>query len=112
MCFTRTMTKNCVRYTSEKVILSSCGLFTLASLGRKPVVEKLQVKKKFKKILTANISEIYGPILPPIELDRELSKIYLYNFFFRKYRYFNLFRMLPIRFKYLNPIIKKSKKQF
>ena len=29
------MSKNSVRYSSEKVILSSCGLFTLASLGLK-----------------------------------------------------------------------------
>ena len=33
------------------------------------------------KILTLNISEIYGPIILPKELDRILSKIYLYKEF-------------------------------
>ena len=35
------------------------------------------LKKKVKQILTSNISEIYGPIILPKELDRELSKIHL-----------------------------------
>ena len=41
----------------------------------RPVLEKLGFEKKDKKILTSNISEIYGPIILPKELDRELSKI-------------------------------------
>ena len=39
----------------------------------------LQFEKKVKKILTSNISEIYGPIILSTELDRQLSKIYLYK---------------------------------
>ena len=35
LSFSHVVSKNSVRYSSEKVILSSCGLFTLASLGRK-----------------------------------------------------------------------------
>ena len=41
------------------------------------VPEKLRFEKKVTEILTSNISEIYGPIILPKELDRELSKIYL-----------------------------------
>ena len=41
------------------------------------VLKKLRFEKKVKKILTSNISEIYGPIILPKELDRDLSKIYL-----------------------------------
>ena len=33
------------------------------------VLEKLQFKKKGRKFLTLNISEIYGPIMLPKELD-------------------------------------------
>ena len=36
------------------------------------VLKKLRFDKKAKKILTSNISEIYGPIILPKELDREL----------------------------------------
>ena len=36
------------------------------------VLDKLRFEKKVKKILTSNISEIYGPIILPNELDREL----------------------------------------
>ena len=39
------------------------------------VLEKVQFEKKVKKILTSNISEIYGPTILQNELDRELSKI-------------------------------------
>ena len=39
------------------------------------VLEKIRFEKKDTKILTSNISEIYGPIILPKELDRELSKI-------------------------------------
>ena len=35
LSFSHVVSKNSVRYTNEKVILSSCGLFTLASLGHK-----------------------------------------------------------------------------
>ena len=45
------------------------------------VLEKLRFKKKVINILTSNIYEIYGPIILPKELDRELSKIYLYKEF-------------------------------
>ena len=45
------------------------------------VLEKLRFENKVKKTLTSNISEIYGPIILPKELDRELSKIYLYKEF-------------------------------
>ena len=45
------------------------------------VLEKLLFEKKVKKILTSNISEIDGQIILPKELDRELSKIYLYKEF-------------------------------
>ena len=38
------------------------------------VLEKLRFEKKVKRILTSNISEIYGPIILPKEIDRELSK--------------------------------------
>ena len=38
-------------------------------------------KKKVNKFLTSNISEVYGPIILLKELDRELSKIYLYKEF-------------------------------
>ena len=41
------------------------------------VFEKLRFAKKVKKILTSNISEIYGPIMQPKEISRDLSKIYL-----------------------------------
>ena len=33
--FAHVVKANCIRYAGEKVILSSCGLFSLASLGRK-----------------------------------------------------------------------------
>ena len=33
LSFEHVVSKNCVRYSNEKVILSSCGLFTLVSLG-------------------------------------------------------------------------------
>ena len=39
------------------------------------VHEKLRFEKKVTKILTSNISEIYGSIILPNELDRELCKI-------------------------------------
>ena len=45
------------------------------------VVKKLRFEKKVKKMLTSNISEIYGPIILPKELDQELSKIYLHKEF-------------------------------
>ena len=45
------------------------------------VFEKLRFEKKAKKILTSNIFEIYGPIILPKELDREISKTYLYKEF-------------------------------
>ena len=48
---------------------------------RRAVLEKLRFEKKVKKILSSNIFEIYGPIILPKELDRELSKIYLYKEF-------------------------------
>ena len=48
------------------------------------VLKKLQFEKKVNKILTSNISEIYGPIIFPKELDRELSQIYLYKKFWIK----------------------------
>ena len=35
------------------------------------------LKDRLQKILTSNISEIYGPIILPKKLDRELCKIYL-----------------------------------
>ena len=41
------------------------------------VLEKLRFEKEVEKILTSNISEIYGSIILSKELDRELSKIYL-----------------------------------
>ena len=44
-----------------------------------PFSRKYDLKKKVQKILTSNISEIYGPIILPKDLDRELSKIYLYK---------------------------------
>ena len=43
----------------------------------KAVLEELRFEKKVKKILTSNICEIYGPIILPKKLDRELYKIYL-----------------------------------
>ena len=46
-----------------------------------PFSRNYDLKKKVKNILTSNISEIYGPIILPNELDRELSKIYLYKEF-------------------------------
>ena len=36
------------------------------------VLEELRFEKKVKKTLTSNISEIYGPIILPNELNREL----------------------------------------
>ena len=45
------------------------------------VFEKLRLEKKVKTILISNISEIYGPIILPKELDREVSKFYLYKEF-------------------------------
>ena len=44
-------------------------------------LEKLGFEKKVNKFLTSNISEIYGPIIFPKELDPELSKIYIYKEF-------------------------------
>ena len=41
------------------------------------VLEKLPFEKKLKKTLTSNISEIYGSILLPKELNRLGYKIYL-----------------------------------
>ena len=46
-----------------------------------PFSRNYDLKKKVKKILSSNISEIYGSIVLPKELDRELSKIYLYKEF-------------------------------
>ena len=34
-----------------------------------PILDQLRFKKKSKKILTSNISEIYGSIILPKELD-------------------------------------------
>ena len=45
------------------------------------VLEKLRFEKKDKQILFSLISEIYGSIMWPKELSRELSKIYLYEEF-------------------------------
>ena len=45
----------------------------------KAVLEKLRFEKKVKKILTSNISEIYGSILLPKELSRLVYKIYRYK---------------------------------
>ena len=41
----------------------------------KAVLKKLRFEKEVKKILTLNISEIYGPIILLKELDRELPYI-------------------------------------
>ena len=38
------------------------------------VLKKLRFEKKVKKIFTSNISEAYGQIILPNEVDRELSK--------------------------------------
>ena len=44
--------KNCVRFMSEKVILSSCSLFTLASLGRnRPHEDKITFSHLYRKSL-------------------------------------------------------------
>ena len=42
-----------------------------------PFSRNYDLKKKVKKILTSNISEIYGSILLPKELTRLVYKIYL-----------------------------------
>ena len=52
-------------------------------LIHRAVLEKLRFKKKVIKILSSNISEIYGPIILPKELDQELSKIYLHKEFWK-----------------------------
>ena len=54
---------------------------TYPILTHRAVLEKLPFEKKVTKILTLNVTEIYGPIILPKELDRELSKIYLYKEF-------------------------------
>ena len=46
-----------------------------------PFSRNYDMKTKVKKNLTSNISEIYGLIILPKELDRELTKIYLYTEF-------------------------------
>ena len=43
------------------------------------IFEKLQFEKKVKKILTSNISEIYGSIYWWKELSRLVYKIYPYK---------------------------------
>ena len=45
------------------------------------VVKKLRFGKKVKKMLTSNISEIYGSNLLPKELTRLVYKIYRYKKF-------------------------------
>ena len=51
-------------------------------------VKKLRFEKKVKKILSSNISEIYGPIILPKELDQELSKVYLQQGILKRLRQF------------------------
>ena len=58
-------------------VLNICILILFRIQIHRAVFEKLRFEKKHKKILTLNISEIYGPIILPKELDRELSKIYI-----------------------------------
>ena len=50
----------------------TCRLFPL---GRPVVVKKIRFEKKVKKMLTSNISKIYGSILLPKELSRLVYKI-------------------------------------
>ena len=50
-------------------------------LIHRAVLEKLQCENKVKKILTSNISEIYGSILWRKELSRLVYKMYLYKKF-------------------------------
>ena len=48
--FVHVVQKKCVQYTSEKVILSSCGLFTLVLLGRKrPHEDKITFSHLYRK---------------------------------------------------------------
>ena len=70
----------------EKFIIISISQTKLSinlQLIHRAILEKIRFKKKVIKILTSNISEIYGPIILPKELDQEPSKIYLHKEFWR-----------------------------
>ena len=59
------------------------NIYITNKIGYKPAADsssrsqEITIEKKVIKILTANISEIYRPIILPKELNQELSKIYL-----------------------------------
>ena len=57
-------------YITHKIVYKSAADSSSRS-------REITILKKVIQILTSNISEIYGPIILPSELDRELSKLTL-----------------------------------